>query len=89
MFGHFYAKEPAFNKQHAKALMVINGLYVKFMNTLYVKNAEGSRQLWILNDANNPLIVKMDIGFIIILKVLSKGLKYINFTYIIRVGTFF
>ena len=59
------------------------------MNTLYVKNADGSRQLWILNDANNPPIVKIDIGFMITLKVLSKGLKYINFAYIIRVGIFF
>lgn len=40
----------------------------KFINTIHVKNTDGSRQLWILNDAKNPMIVKMDIGFSISLK---------------------
>lgn len=47
--------------------VMVNGKE-KFLNTLHVQNADGSRQLWILNDINNPLIVKMDIGFKIILK---------------------
>jgi hypothetical protein len=40
----------------------------KYLNTLHVKNEDGSRQLWILNDAANPMIIKMDIGFSIVLK---------------------
>jgi tetratricopeptide (TPR) repeat protein len=40
----------------------------KYLNTLHVKNTAGTRQLWILNDVNNPLIVKMDIEFGITLK---------------------
>lgn len=40
----------------------------KFLNTLHVKNEDGSRNLWILNDAANPMIIKMDIGFTISLK---------------------
>ena len=47
--------------------VMVNGKE-KFLNTLHVQNADGSRQLWILNDANNPMIVKMDIGFKITLK---------------------
>lgn len=39
----------------------------KFVNTFHIKNEEGNRQLWILNDAKNPLIVKMDIGWSITL----------------------
>lgn len=40
----------------------------KFLNTLHIKNEDGSRQLWILNDAKNPMIIKMDLGWSIILK---------------------
>jgi tetratricopeptide (TPR) repeat protein len=40
----------------------------KYLNTLHIKNEDGSRQLWILNDAANPMVVKMDIGFTITLK---------------------
>ena len=40
----------------------------KFINTIHIKNADYSRQLWILNDVKNPMIVKMDIGFSISLK---------------------
>ena len=40
----------------------------KYVNTLHVKNDDGSRQLWILNDAKNPLIIKMDLGWSITLK---------------------
>jgi hypothetical protein len=40
----------------------------KYVNTFHVKNEDGSRQLWILNDAKNPMIVKMDLGWSIILK---------------------
>jgi tetratricopeptide (TPR) repeat protein len=40
----------------------------KYLNTLHIKNEDGSRQLWILNDAANPMIIKMDIGFSIVLK---------------------
>jgi hypothetical protein len=40
----------------------------KYVNTLHVKNEDGSRQLWILNDVKNPLIVKMDLGWSITLK---------------------
>lgn len=47
--------------------IMVNG-NEKFLNALHVQNADGSRQLWILNDANNPMIVKMDIGFKITLK---------------------
>ncbi len=47
--------------------ILINGSE-KYVNTLHVKNADGSRQLWILNDIKNPMIVKMDIGFLLILK---------------------
>ncbi|WP_462249834.1 tetratricopeptide repeat protein [Ferruginibacter sp.] len=45
----------------------INGS-VKYLNTFHIKNAAGSRQLWILNDIQNPMIVKMDIGFLLSLK---------------------
>ncbi len=31
----------------------------KHINTLHIKNVDGSKHLWILNDTNNPLIVKM------------------------------
>ena len=40
----------------------------KYVNTLHVKNEDGSRQLWILNDAKNPMIIKMDLGWSIVLK---------------------
>ena len=40
----------------------------KTLVTLHVKNDDGSRQLWILNNAQNPLIVKMDLGWTIVLK---------------------
>ena len=40
----------------------------KYVNTLHVKNDDGSRQLWILNDAKNPMIIKMDLGWSITLK---------------------
>ncbi len=40
----------------------------KYLNTLHVKNADGSRQLWILNDTQNPLIVKMLFDWSITLK---------------------
>lgn len=40
----------------------------KYVNTLHVKNDDGSRQLWILKDAKNPLIIKMELGWSITLK---------------------
>ena len=40
----------------------------KTLLTIHVKNDDGSRQLWILNNAQNPLIVKMDLGWTIVLK---------------------
>ena len=40
----------------------------RYLNTIHIKNKEGSRQLWILKDIQNPLIVKMDIGFSLVLK---------------------
>lgn len=40
----------------------------KYLNTLHVKNSDGSHQLWILNDPQNPLIVKMQLGWGISLK---------------------
>ncbi|MGG9962042.1 tetratricopeptide repeat protein [Ferruginibacter sp. SUN106] len=40
----------------------------KYVNTLHVKNEDGSRQLWILNDAKNPMIIKMDLDWSIVLK---------------------
>ena len=40
----------------------------KTLVTLHVKNEDGSRQLWILNNQQNPVIVKMDLGWSIILK---------------------
>lgn len=40
----------------------------KYLNTIHITNKEGSRQLWILKDAQNPLVVKMDIGFSLELK---------------------
>ena len=40
----------------------------KYLNTLHIKNEDGSRQLWILNDASNPMVIKMNIGFTIVLK---------------------
>lgn len=45
----------------------INGAQ-KYLNTIHVTNASGKSQLWILKDAKNPMIIKMDIGFIISLK---------------------
>ena len=45
----------------------INGAQ-KYLNTIHVTNAGGKSQLWILKDATNPMIIKMDIGFIISLK---------------------
>jgi hypothetical protein len=40
----------------------------KTLVTLHVKNQDGSRQLWILNNQQNPVIVKMDLGWTIVLK---------------------
>jgi tetratricopeptide (TPR) repeat protein len=40
----------------------------KYLSTLHVKNADGSHDVWILNDANNPMIVKMRIEWEITLK---------------------
>jgi len=40
----------------------------KYLNTLHVKNEAGTHQLWILNDVNNPLIVKMELEWAISLK---------------------
>ena len=43
----------------------------KYLNTFHIKNADGSRHLWILNDVQNPMIVKMDIGFTLSLKSIN------------------
>lgn len=43
----------------------------KYLNTFHIKNTDGSRQLWILNDVQNPMIVKMDIGFTLSLKSIN------------------
>jgi hypothetical protein len=40
----------------------------KTVVTMHVKNQDGSRQLWILNNQQNPVIVKMDLGWTIVLK---------------------
>ncbi len=40
----------------------------KYVNTLHVKNTGGDHQLWILNDAQNPLIIKMQFDWGITLK---------------------
>ena len=40
----------------------------KYLNTLHVKNSDGSRHLWILNDPKNPMIVKMQFDWGISLK---------------------
>lgn len=40
----------------------------KALVTMHVKNQDGSRQLWILNNLQNPIIVKMDLGWTIVLK---------------------
>lgn len=40
----------------------------KYVNTIHVKNGDGSHQLWILNDPKNPLIVKMQLDWSITLK---------------------
>jgi hypothetical protein len=40
----------------------------KTVTTLHVKNSDGSRQLWILTNAQNPVIIKMDLGWTIVLK---------------------
>ena len=40
----------------------------KTVTTLHVKNTDGSRQLWILNNPQNPVIIKMDLGWTIVLK---------------------
>jgi hypothetical protein len=40
----------------------------KTVTTLHVKNIDGSRQLWILNSLQNPVIIKMDLGWTIVLK---------------------
>jgi hypothetical protein len=43
----------------------------KTLTTLHVKNTDGSRQLWILNNLQNPLIIKMDLGWTIVLKTVK------------------
>jgi hypothetical protein len=40
----------------------------KTVTTFHIKNNDGSRQLWILNNPQNPVIIKMDLGWTIILK---------------------
>jgi hypothetical protein len=40
----------------------------KTLVTMHVKNPDSSRQLWILNNQQNPVIVKMDLGWTIVLK---------------------
>lgn len=41
---------------------------LKYVNTIHVKNADGDHQLWILHDAKNPLIIKMQFDWGITLK---------------------
>lgn len=43
----------------------------KTLLTLHVKNADGSHQLWILNNPQNPVIIKMDLGWTIVLKTVE------------------
>lgn len=40
----------------------------KTLVTMHIKNQDGSRQLWILSNPQNPVIVKMDLGWTIVLK---------------------
>jgi tetratricopeptide (TPR) repeat protein len=40
----------------------------KYISTLHVKNADGTHQVWIMNDAKNPMIVKMQLDWDITLK---------------------
>jgi hypothetical protein len=40
----------------------------KTVTTFHVKNSDGSRQLWILNSPQNPVIIKMDLGWTIVLR---------------------
>ncbi|MBS1511126.1 MAG: hypothetical protein JST86_09810 [Bacteroidetes bacterium] len=43
----------------------------KTLLTLHVKNEDGSHQLWILNNLQNPVIIKMDLGWTIVLKTVE------------------
>ncbi len=54
--------EEAFNEK-----IMFKGV-LKYINTLHIKNADGTRQLWILNDTKNPLIVKMQFDWSVNLK---------------------
>ncbi len=54
-------------KESFKDIIQVKGSE-KTVTTIHVKNREGSRQLWILNNAQNPLIIKMDLGWTIVLK---------------------
>lgn len=47
--------------------VLVNGME-KYVNTIHVKNEDGSRQLWLLNDPKNAMIIKMDLGWSIVLK---------------------
>jgi hypothetical protein len=55
------------DKAAFKDNVIVKGID-KTLVTLHVKNDDGSRQLWILNNIQNPLIVKMDLGWTIVLK---------------------
>ncbi len=43
----------------------------KYLNTLHIKNGDATHQLWILNDAKNPMIVKMQFDWSIVLKAIE------------------
>ncbi|NNV57165.1 tetratricopeptide repeat protein [Limnovirga soli] len=44
----------------------------KLLECIHITNEEGSRQLWILKNSANPLIVKMDLGWTIELKKIEQ-----------------
>ncbi|MGC4101278.1 hypothetical protein [Ferruginibacter sp.] len=63
-------KEGEAEKESFKDAIKVKGVE-KTVTTLHVKNADGSRQLWILNNQQNPVIIKMDLGWSITLKTVE------------------
>ena len=57
-------------KESFKDAIIVKGSD-KTLTTIHVKNADGSRQLWILYNLQNPVIVKMDLGWSITLKTVE------------------
>ena len=62
--------EKGWDNEALEDKVIVNGV-PKYLNTIHVQNGDGTHQMWILNDAKNPLIIKMQFDWSIQLKTIE------------------